>query len=70
MIIVQTYLYNMGKKTGYKAFGSTDCPYCSISTDIGTGEHAVPDVALCTCGKWFKYWPNGNTKKVRQSSYA
>jgi len=42
MITVQTYLFNEGRKTGYKGYGSMACPHCGFDSDIGTGEHSLP----------------------------
>ena len=64
MITKETDLYNYGSYIGWRGGGSANCPNCGRLTDIGTGEHAKPDAAKCSCGKWFRYWPSGRTQKI------
>lgn len=66
MINVKTYLFSQGKRIGYEGYGTVKCPYCNLDTDIGTGEHANPDLAICTCGKTFRYWPSGKTQRSKE----
>lgn len=66
MITIDTYLYSNDHCIGYQGHGSLNCPYCGTLTDVGTGEHAKPDLTHCSCGKWFRYWPTGRVAKARQ----
>ncbi len=70
MITLNTYLFSNGKKYGWLGYGSAECPYCGIEGDIGTGEHSNPDITLCGCGKWFRYWPSGCTQRVNAKRQA
>jgi hypothetical protein len=70
MITIESMLYNERQRIGYRGHGSAICPYCNHFTDIGTGEHGIPDVAQCGCGNWFRYWPSGSTQRVNAQRQA
>lgn len=70
MITVETDLFNAGRKIGYSGYGDARCPYCNEESDVGTGEHANPDITLCHCGKWFRYWLSGCTQRIAKSRQA